>query len=306
MRKSSSYYQTLLPLKEKYGFELDLVPEDVETEQILKEVGEGRLAATVADSNILEVELTYNDEVRGAAAIGDPVKTAWAVRPDQPQLKAAVDAFFKRHKGDLFFNMTRNKYFKNAKVMRVSGDEQRSDKEGRLSPYDALVKKYSKQFEFDWRLITAQMYQESHFDPTVKSWVGAQGLLQVMPATAKELKIDDVADPEKGILAGTKLLSRYAKLFTAPEVKEKDRMRFALAAYNCGPGHVHDARRLAADLKLNPNKWFGNVEKAMLLLSVPQHAKKARSGYCRCEEPVKYVSSIQTRYDNYSRLAKLE
>lgn len=306
VRRSSSYHQSLLPLKEKHGFELDLVSEEMETEQILKEVGEGRLAATVADSNILEVERTYNDDVRSAGAIGDPVKIAWALRQDQPLLKAAVDAFFKKHRGGLFFNMTRNKYFKNPKYMRVSGDEQRSDKEGRLSPFDALVKKYSKQHEFDWRLITAQMYQESHFDPNAKSWVGAQGLLQVMPATAKELKVDNVADPENGIRAGVKLLERYAKLFTSPEVKEKDRMRFALAAYNCGPGHVHDARRLASDLKLNPNKWFGNVEKAMLLLSVPQHAKKARSGYCRCEEPVKYVSSIQTRYDNYSRLAKLE
>jgi len=254
----------------------------------------------------VEVELTYNDDVRGAGPIGDNVKIGWALRQDQPQLKAAADAFFKKHHGDLFFNMTRNKYFKNPKYMRVSGDEQRSDKEGRLSPYDALVKKYSKQFEFDWRLVTAQMYQESHFDPTVKSWVGAQGLMQVMPATAKELKIENVTDPESGIHAGVKLMSRYAKLFNSPTVKEKDRMRFALAAYNCGPGHVYDARRLATDLKLDPNKWFNNVEKAMLLLSVPQHAKKARSGYCRCEEPVKYVSSIQTRYDSYSRLAKLE
>ncbi|HEY3446261.1 MAG TPA: transporter substrate-binding domain-containing protein [Myxococcales bacterium] len=306
VRRSSSYYQSLLPLQEKYGFEIDLVSEEMETEQILKEVGEGRLTATIADSNILEVELTYDDDVRGAGPLGDTVKIAWALRQDQPQLKAAVDAFFKKHRGDLFFNMTRNKYFKNPKYMRASGDEQRSDKEGRLSPFDALVKKYSRQYEFDWRLITAQMYQESHFDPTVKSWVGAQGLLQVMPATAKELKIENVTEPEAGVHAGVKLLSRYARLFMSPEVKEKDRMRFALAAYNCGPGHVHDARRLAADLKLNPNKWFGNVEKAMLLLSVPQHAKKARSGYCRCEEPVKYVSSIQSRYDNYSRLAKLE
>jgi membrane-bound lytic murein transglycosylase F len=107
------------------------------------------------------------------------------------------------------------------------------------------------------------------------------------------------------VLAGVKLMHRYAKMFTSPEVKEKDRLRFALAAYNCGPGHVIDARKVAIELKLNPHKWFGNVEKAMLMLSKQEYAKKARHGFCRCEEPVKYVSEIQTRYDSYSKLVAL-
>ena len=90
-----------------------------------------------------------------------------------------------------------------------------------------------------------------------------------------------------------------------PGLQIKDRIRFAQASYNCGKGHVLDARRLAEELKLNPDKWFGNVEKAMLLLSQPKYAKKARHGYCRGEEPVQYVSKIQTRYEAYSKIAKL-
>jgi peptidoglycan lytic transglycosylase F len=150
------------------------------------------------------------------------------------------------------------------------------------------------------------MYQESRFDPNTKSWVGAKGLMQLIPRTALELKINDVVDPNNGILAGVMLMARYMSLFNDPGVKGKDRIRFALASYNCGPGHVQDARLLAKDMGLNPNKWFGEVEKAMLLLGKPEIAKKARYGYCRCDEPVKYVSQIQSRYDTYATLVPLE
>jgi membrane-bound lytic murein transglycosylase F len=306
VRKSSSYYESLLPLKEKYGFDIDLLPEDTETETALRLVAEGKLTATVADSNIVELELTYTDDIRSVGPLGEPSKIAWVMRKDQPQLKATADAFHKKLYHGVFYNMTMTKYFKNSKMMRASAGDERSDKAGQLSPYDALVKKYAKEYEFDWRLVTSQMYQESHFDSAAKSWVGALGLMQVMPATAQELKIDNIVEPENGIHAGVKLLARYAKLFSSPSVKEKDRIRFAIAAYNCGPGHVIDGRRLAADLKLNPDKWFGNVEKAMLLLSKPEYAKKARYGFCRCDEPVDYVSRIQSRYDSYSTLADLE
>jgi membrane-bound lytic murein transglycosylase F len=306
VRKSSSYYETLVSLQPQYGYQIELLPEEMETEDILYDVGIGKLEASVADSGIFDIELTYSDHIRSLGPLGEPVKISWAVRKDQPELKKTADAFLKKIYRGVFYNITVKKYFKNPKSMRLASSDERSDREGQLSPYDELAKKWARQYELDWRLITSQMYQESHFDPSVRSWVGAMGLMQVMPKTAQELKIEDVVDPDSGIQAGVKLLARYAKMFDEPEVKEKDRLRFALAGYNCGPGHVHDARRIAKDLGLDPNRWFGNVEKAMLLLSEPKHAKRARHGYCRCSEPVKYVSEIQTRYDTYSNLVPVQ
>lgn len=306
VRKSSSYYQTLESLKTQHGFVIDIVPDDIETEEILDDVGAGKRFATLADSNIVEIEVAYNADVRPIGPIGEPRDQVWMMRKDQPQLLAETDAFVKKIYKGMFYNMTVNKYFKNAKNMKNAGGSDRSDDSGSLSPYDTIVQKYSKQYEFDWRLMTSQMYQESHFDPNAKSWVGALGLMQVMPRTGAELKIDNLPDPEQGVHAGIKLMAKYSKSFADDTIKEKDRIRFTLAAYNCGPGHVHDARRLAVDQKLNPNKWFGNVEKAMLLLQKPEYAKKARYGYCRCSEPVKYVSEIQTRYDAYSKLVPLD
>src|SRR5262249_33248952 len=152
-----------------------------------------------------------------------------------------------------FYNLAITKYFKNQQQMRAAASEDRSDKAGQLSPYDALVKRYATMYELDWRLVTSQMYQESRFDPAARSWAGAFGLMQVMPRTARELGVEDVRRPDQGIQAGVKLLARYVKMYEEPEIGAQDRIRFALAAYNCGPGHVNDGRRLAADLKLDPN-----------------------------------------------------
>jgi membrane-bound lytic murein transglycosylase F len=305
VRKSSSYYETLVELQGELGFEIDVLPETLETEDVLSSVGAGKLAATIADSHIVDVELTYNKNIRSVGPIGDIQEIGWAMRKDAPQLKAAADAFVKTNYKGLFYNMTVNKYFKNPKQMKIAAGDEHASKSGRLSPYDDLVKKHSRTYEMDWRLITAQMYQESRFDPSVTSWVGAKGLMQVMPRTAQELKVADVVAPDTGILAGTKLMARYSTMFNSPEVQAKDRIRFALASYNCGPGHVSDARVLAKEMGLDANKWFGNVERAALLLSKPEVARKARYGYCRCEEPVKYVSQIQSRYDTYVKLVPL-
>jgi membrane-bound lytic murein transglycosylase F len=305
VRRSSSYYQTLAPLQAQHGFELEAVSEDEETEDILDAVGEGRHTATVADSNIVDLELTFSDAIRSVGPIGDVRDVAWMLRKDQPKLKAAADRFIRRIYRSTFYNMTMAKYFKNERHMRAATSEDRSDVAGQVSPYDPLVKKYATMYEFDWRLVTAQMYQESRFDPKARSWAGALGLMQVMPRTARELEVGDVRQPEQGIHAGVKLLARYAAMYRDPEIDEQDRLRFALASYNCGPGHVADGRRLAADLKLDQNRWFGHVEKAMPLLAKPRFARTARHGYCRCSEPVKYVSGIQTRYESYSKLIAL-
>jgi membrane-bound lytic murein transglycosylase F len=302
VRRSSSYYQTLAPLQVRYGFELDLAPEDQETEDILDAVEKGHATATVASTNIVAVELSSSDGLRVVGPIGEPRDVAWMVRKDQPRLRAAASRFMERTYRGTFYNMLVARYFKNPRQMRAAASDDRSDKTGQLSPYDPVVKKYAAMYEFDWRLITAQMYQESRFDPYARSWAGALGLMQIMPRTARELEAGDVRQPEQGIHAGVKLLARYAAMYQEPEIAERDRLHFALAAYNCGPGHVADGRRLAADLKLDPTRWSGHVETAMPLLARPRFARAARHGYCRCGEPVKYVGAIQTRFDSYSSL----
>ena len=125
--------------------------------------------------------------------------------------------------------------------------------------------------------------------------------MQVMPRTAKELGLTDLKDPETGVHAGVKYLQWVRERFE-PELDVKDRMWFTLAAYNAGQGHVRDARRLARQKGWNDNRWFGHVEKAMLLLSKKEYSSKARHGYVRGSEPVKYVRDIRSRFFAYQRL----
>jgi len=301
VRQSSSYATSLAALAGQ-GVAVKVVPEDeeLETETILQRVAAGEIPLTVADSNILDVELTYHDGVVACFPLAGPQTVAWGIRKGSPKLKAVVDAFVKKEYRGLFYNIVVKRYFKLPK--RKSGADTRL-KQGELSPFDATVKKYSMQYDLDWRLMTSQMYQESHFDPSARSWVGALGLFQVMPRTAEELGVGDPVAVDSGIHAGVKYMSRLIGEFD-PGLKIKDRIRFAQASYNAGKGHVIDARRLATQLKLDPDKWFGNVEKAMVLLAQPKYAKKARHGYCRGAEPVQYVSKIQTRYEAYAKIAR--
>jgi membrane-bound lytic murein transglycosylase F len=300
VRKSSSFYRTLLDLKKTVkGLEIALVPEDLETEEILRGVEEGEWDITVSDSNLLELSQTYGRKLKRAFGLKKS-QIGWAVRKENTRLLESLNTYIYREYRGLFHNLMKNRYFKNKKTIvkahRIDGF--RSDVSGRISPYDDLAKKYAERYGLDWRLITAQMYQESRFKPTRVSWAGAKGLMQLMPRTAKELGVVDLSVPEGAIHGGTKYMNQLLKRFD-PEIPLEERMRFALASYNVGYSHVADARRLAGKIGFNPNVWFGNVEKAMLLLQKRKYYEKARYGYCRGSEPVSYVREILSRYDAY-------
>jgi len=302
VRKSSAYWQTLQPLLETVpGLKIITVDEELETEQIIAKVADGEYDLTVADEHLLAIELTWRDDLQALYTLTQQQPHGWAIRSNNPELLNSLNTYLKKEYRGLNFNVTYNKYFKNNKRIRQHAT-QRSDQQSGLSPYDALAQQYAIQYGFDWRLIISQMYQESQFDPMAKSWVGALGLMQVMPRTGKELELTNLTDPEEGIHAGTKYLAWLMQRFE-PELDVAERTWFALAAYNAGIGHVRDARTLARRKGWNPNEWFGNVEKAMLLLANKQYYKKARHGYVRGQEPVHYVQKIRERYLAYHDLS---
>ncbi|WP_343073545.1 transporter substrate-binding domain-containing protein [Pyxidicoccus fallax] len=311
LRKSSSHFATLSALATEHGFSLVEEPEDMDTETLIDRVARGEIPYTVTDSHILAAERVYRDDVEEALTVpgqGTPAGKdghhgiAFAVRQENPKLKAFLDGFVQKTYRGIDYNMARRRYFEGRRS-EAPATAEAAAAVGAISPYDPLVQSYSARYGLDWRLMVAQMFQESRFDPKARSWVGAQGLFQVMPATGKEMGFKKLEDPEEGIHAGVKYMHQLIGRI-APEIPFKQRLRFALAAYNAGLGHVLDARRLAQEQGLDPNRWFGNVEKTMLLLEKPKFYKRARHGYCRGSEPVKYVSEIQTRYGNYTAVVQ--
>ncbi|MCP4042342.1 MAG: transglycosylase SLT domain-containing protein, partial [Gammaproteobacteria bacterium] len=303
VRRSSSYWHTLEKLRSSgIALQLHAAPEDMETEEIIAKVASGKYNLTIADSHILDIELTWRDDIQAAFSLGDKIPHAWAVRPSNTALLAAINQFFNQEYRGLFYNVTYEKYFENSRTI-LSHVNQRLNSQEKiaLSPYDELARRYADKYGFDWRLIISQMYQESRFNPEAESWAGALGLMQLMPRTAKQMGLEQLKNPEKGIQAGVKYLAWLRERFD-PDMPVADRIWFSLAAYNAGTGHVRDARRLARRNGWDSNQWFDNVEKAMLMLSKKKHAANARHGYVRGREPVNYVRAIRSRYSAYVQL----
>jgi len=274
--------------------------EDLEVEDLIADVASGAQDLTVADSHFLEAELLTRDDVRAGPVLSADRPIAFAVRKQNVKLLAAVNAFVKKAYKGLEYNVLKKRCFESraqAKVART----QDSFKTGRLSSWDGLIKKYSTVYGFDWRLMSAQAWRESRFDPKAKSWVGAMGLFQVMPATGEELGFTKLFEPEVGTHAGIKYMASLVRRFE-PSLPLSERVRFSLAGYNAGFGRVEDARRLAVDLHLDPNSWKGNVEQAMSLLARPKYARRVRGGFCRCQEPVDYVNVIENKYQSFVQL----
>ncbi len=301
VRRSSQYYATVSQLTKTIpGLRLYAAPEGDETEDLIDQVGHGQIPLTVANSALLKVELTYTDDVQGTLVLSKARPLVFAVRKDSDKLLQRLNRFVLKDCSGPRFQGLLHKYFSRDKRMTQVRTQALSES-GSISPYDDLVKKIAREFGLDWRLIIAQMYQESRFDPKATSWVGAQGLMQVMPQTAKQLGLKDPFDPEQNIRAGVSYLVQLLKRFDKA-LPFRQRIRFDLASYNAGLGHVQDAIRLAKSKSLDPGVWFGNVERAMLLLEKPRYYNKARNGYCRGSEPVTYVSKIQDKYDAYTSL----
>jgi membrane-bound lytic murein transglycosylase F len=305
VRRSSTYWDDLQALLDD-GADLRIIeaPEDAETEELIAKVAAGEIEATVADGHLLDIELARGLGVKSGLLLSEERPHAVAVRATNPQLLTELDAFIKKEYRGLVYNILYKKYFTNSRNVRDLAAGRPGAEQGQgLSPYDEAIRRYAEQYGFDWRLITAQMYQESRFDPDAKSFAGAKGLMQVMPRTARFMGFKELKQPEDNIHAGVKYLDWVRNRFeeTLPFA---DRMWFSLAAYNAGHGHVADARRLALQKGWNGDVWFDNTEKAMLLLSKKKYASKARYGYVRGIEPVSYVRNIRTRYRAYSELSE--
>ncbi len=302
LRKSSAFWKTGLALQESHDVTLIPVPESFSTEMLINQIADEEIDLTIADSNLVAIEKNFREEIVAPLVLNESIPWAYIIRKNNPQLLNALNAYIRKEYRQTFYNVIKQKYFSD-KDRKELHRQDRVTRDSELSPFDDLVREHAQRHNFDWRLITAQMYQESKFNPTAQSGAGAQGLMQVLPSTAEELGYDNLGNPEEGIAAGVDYLNWTKQRFTE-DLPLEERLFFALAAYNAGYGHVYDAKRLANEIGLDPNKWFNNVERAMLLLQQPSYYKKSRFGYVRGSEPVNYVRSIHQRYLSYLEITQ--
>ena len=174
--------------------------------------------------------------------------------------------------------------------------------------FDNKIKEKANLIDWDWRLMSALIFQESKFNPKSKSWVGALGLMQIMPKTASQfVRLKNKKQlylPDLNLKVGASFLEWMSKYyFNEIEVSPYDKQKFIIASYNCGIGHVADARALAKKYGLNPNVWDDNVEKMILAKSDPKYYRDpvCKHGYCRGMETTRYVENIIGYYDDYKK-----
>lgn len=275
-----------------------------EVEQLITAVAEGEIDFTVADQHIAKVNQKYYSNIDVNTALSFPQHVAWAVKTGNDSLRIAINNWILDYNKTLASRYIYNKYFNNPRSVNIAQSEYHSIGGGKISQYDDIIRELSRAYDLDWRLIASLIYQESRFHPEVKSWVGAFGLMQLMPATAESYGVDTTSSPAEQIRAGIRFL-RYLDRQLPPEIEDPDeRMRFVLAAYNVGIAHIFDARRLAEKHGKDPNVWTNNVDYYILNKSNPQYYRDSvvKYGYARGEETYKFVAEILERYEHYKEV----
>ena len=248
--------------------------------------------------------------LRKDAALCSQPNTAWAVRKDAPLLSASLGEWMNSHASDFFDYTTIRIKSSGGRTFtprrRVSAPILNVAR-GQISLYDDIFKRYAIQCGWDWRLIAAQAYQESSFDPEAVSYMGAMGLMQLMPGTARDVGVaqSDIFDPSSNVRGAAKVIRQLNTHYAAIEHGD-DRINFILAAYNAGAGHVDDARALAKKYGKNPNCWQGHVDAYVQKMSEPQYYNQpeVKHGYFRGSETYNYVTNIRTRWNLYKQKIK--
>jgi membrane-bound lytic murein transglycosylase MltF len=297
VRKSSSYYESLVALNERFRkerkAEVKLVPapEDLEDEDLLEMQNAGLIPVLVVDSHKAEFwkQIFPKIVLHPDAAVRTQGEIAWAIRKNSPKLKAELDAFSETHgKGTAFGNEIFRRYLKSTRYVKSATAEAELKK---FRDLVAVFRKYGDKYALDWMLMAAQGYQESRLDQNVRSPVGAIGVMQVMPATAKELKVGDIRQVDPNIHAGVKYIRFMIDQYYKNEpMDDLNKGLFAFASYNAGAGRIQQLRKETATRGLDPNVWFHNVERLA--------AEKIG------RETVTYVSNIYKYYITYTLVQK--
>ena len=297
----SPHARTLLELEDDISGDINVVEVDASSEAVIREVAKGNIAYTVAQGNLAQLQGSAFRNLEIRPVVGAAQKVAWAVRRDARMLLDTLDAWIADEKSGPVFDQLYKKYFIDARAYQARVESRYLTSEtGTLSPYDSLLRMHAATLGWDWRLLGSQMYQESRFNPTARSWVGARGLMQLMPATAKQFGVRAITDPAQNVAGGVRYLRWLEKQWASRIADSTERLKFVLASYNAGLGHVVDAQRLADKHGDDPEKWEEVAYWMLQLAKQEYHADPVvRYGYCRGYEPVTYVALILERFDHY-------
>lgn len=305
--KPGKYYDRLVNLDKELGGGIHIhkvTNDSITVEDLITQVSQGKIPYTVADNDIARLNTTYYPNLNIDLSISFDQRASWAVRKDSPQLAAAADKWHKENMTSPAYTASMKRYFEISKAIPHSPIL--SLREGKISHFDHLFKKYAPEIDWDWRLLASLAYTESNFDTTAVSWAGARGLMQLMPATARAMGVPPgkEQDAEESIKAAVKYIAATTRSFS--KIPKEERINFVLASYNSGIGHVLDAMALAEKYGKDKYVWRDNVENFILLKSNEEYFTDpvCKNGYFRGIETYNFVRDITARYEQYKKKIK--
>lgn len=295
--KGSVQAERLAALKQRLPNLQYTESDEVEVADLLGMVDEGQIDLTLVGSNELAMNQFAFPNVRVAFDLEERQNLAWALPPGaDDSLLQAVNRFIEQARQDKTLQQLGERYYGQGEVLGYVGTVTFAKHlQQRLPRYEQHFRKAAEKYKVDWRLLAAIGYQESMWQPDAVSKTGVRGLMMLTQRTATAMGVANRLDARQSIQGGARYFTEVHDAL--PEsIEEPDRSWFALAAYNVGGGHLEDARKLARDAGLNPNKWL-HVKKMLPRLSQKQWYRKTRYGYARGGEPVHFVNNIRRYYD---------
>ncbi|MBW6480275.1 MAG: transporter substrate-binding domain-containing protein [Bacteroidales bacterium] len=306
VRRGSAYVSRLQNLSLEIGGEIEIIeaPANTTTEDLINLVANDSIQLTVADENIAQIQSAYYQDIDVSTPVSLPQQTAWAVRPSSKMLLDTINSWLREAQNHADYYVIYNKYYKNRQAFRSRyASEYNPVTGGAISPYDDFIKEGAEKLGWDWRMLAALIYRESQFNPNARSWAGASGLMQLMPPTAREFGASNPNNPEQNIRAGVEFLLWLDNYWQNEIENPEERLKFIIASYNVGHGHVQDARKLAENFGADPDIWHDHVERYMLKKSNPDYYNLdfVSFGYASGLEPVTYVQTIYELFEHYRK-----
>ncbi|HIP35996.1 MAG TPA: transporter substrate-binding domain-containing protein [Crocinitomix sp.] len=302
--QNSTYFKQINEINRKLNLNMAIIPVegDITSEELIEMVNNEEIEYTITDANVAQINQIYYPDIDISMRVSDEQSIAFAGRKSSTKLIDTLNYWLNDKKNKSTIGEVKRKYFKRkTHINKAIGDYSTVTSKGQLSPYDEIIKKESQRIGWDWRLISAIIYQESKFETWKKSWAGAFGIFQFMPSTAVAYGISPNSSAEAQIKAGITKLSKNYKRWLRDLNDSTEAIYFTLATFNAGRGHIDDAIALTKKYGKNPNKWFDNVNEMMLNLSNPKYYrdKVVKLGYMRGKETYNYVTEIMNRYEEY-------
>lgn len=305
VKHDTKYHQRLMNLDAELGNGIiikDVEKDTVTTEDLIEMVSEGKIKYTVSDEYIARINKTYYQNINISLPLSFEQRSSWVVRMNTPKLAKTLNGWIEEKSYKPAYKAIIKKYFELSKLPFGEDIEYSAEiPKGHISPFDALFQKHAKGSSFDWRLLAAIAYQESKFKTNLTSWAGATGLMGLMPRTAVAMgiSVEDRTNPDLSIMASVKLLGKLSKMYSGIS-DDEEKLKFVLAAYNGGQGHVADARALTEKYGGNSSVW-SDVEKYLALKSNPDYYNDpvVKNGYFRASETIKYVDVVLSNWEKF-------